>query len=106
MLICALEILHIIIIIIIPGAALSSMSRKLRVKTHGSSLRLYHLWLPLPIPLALLRNCISDKLEVSDTGCEKQRKDVEGSDEYLYTLVKKTVSFLKLNDKGDNGDNN
>lgn len=81
------------------------MSRKLCVKTHGSSLRFYHLWLPLPIPLALLRNCISDKLQVSDTGCEKQSRDAEGSDEYLYTLVTKMVSVLKLNDKGDNGDN-
>ena len=83
------------------------MSRKLRVKTHSSSLRLYHLWLPLPIPLALLRNQICDKLELQDssTGCEKQSEDgQQGQDEYLHTLVKKTMSFLKLTDKGDNED--
>lgn len=81
------------------------MSRRLRVKTHGSSLRLYHLWLPLPIPLALLRNHICDKSELQDsnTGCEKQSENgLQGQDEYLYTLVKKIMSFLKLNDKGDN----
>ncbi|KAJ7376366.1 hypothetical protein OS493_035111 [Desmophyllum pertusum] len=49
------------------GAAVSSMSRLLRVKTHGSSLRLYHLWLPLPIPLALLRNYVSDKSDMQDS---------------------------------------
>jgi len=82
------------------------MSRKLRVKTHGSSLRLYHLWLPLPIPLALLRNYIIDQsdLQDSDTECGKQSEDGESPDEYLFKLVKKTVSFLKLNGKGDNGD--
>ena len=82
------------------------MSRNLRVKTHGSSLRLYHLWLPLPIPLALLRNYVSDKadLQDSDTGCEKHSEDGQGPDEYLYKLVKKTMSLLKLNSKGDNGD--
>ena len=83
------------------------MSRKLRVKTHGSSLRLYHLWLPLPIPLALFRNHICDNSEQQDsnTACEKQSEDgQQGPDEYLYTLMKKIMSFLKLNDKGDNGD--
>ena len=61
------------------------MSRKLRVKTHGSSLRLYHLWLPLPIPLALLRNYILDKSDLidSDTGCEKESEDGQCPDEYI-----------------------
>ena len=83
------------------------MSKKLAVKTHGSSLRLYHLWLPLPIPLALLRNHICDKSELQDphTVCEKQSEDgQQGQDEYLYALLKKITSFLKLNDKGNNGD--
>lgn len=84
------------------------MSRKLHVKTHGSSLRLYHLWIPLPIPLALLRNHICDKLELQDsnTRCEKQSEDgQQGQDEYLCTLVEKIMSFFKLTDKSDNGDN-
>ena len=85
------------------------MSRKLAVKTHGSSLRLYHLWLPLPIPLALLRNHIYDKSELQDphthTVCVKQSEDgQQGQDEYLYALLKKIMSFLKLNDKGDDED--
>lgn len=82
------------------------MSRKLRVKTHGSSLRLYHLWLPLPIPLALLRNYVRDKadLQDSDIGSDKQSEGGKNPDEYLYTLVKKTLSLLKLKDKGDSGD--
>ena len=82
------------------------MSRKLRVKTHGSSLRLYHLWLPLPIPLALLRNYISDKsdLQDSETRCDKQSEDGQSHDEYLYKLMEKTFSFLERNDNGDNGD--
>lgn len=82
------------------------MSRKLHVKTHGSSLRLYHLWLPLPIPLALLRNHVSDKadLQDSDVVSDKQSEGGKNPDEYLYTLVKKTLSLLKLKDKGDSGD--
>lgn len=55
------------LLIILLGAAVSSMSRLLHVKTHGSSLRLYHLWLPLPIPMALLRNYVSDKSDMQDS---------------------------------------
>ena len=59
------------------------MSRQLRVKTHGSSLRLYHLWLPLPVPLTLLRNYVNEKSSAQDSGIGSDRQCEEsdiGSD--------------------------
>ncbi|KAL9962377.1 hypothetical protein ACROYT_G031473 [Oculina patagonica] len=89
------------------GAALSSMSRQLRVKTHGSSLRLYHLWLPLPVPLTLLRNYINKEsgAQDSDIGPDRQCEEGHIQDEYLHTLVKKILISLKLKDKSDSGEN-
>ena len=80
------------------------MSRQLRVKTHGSSLRLYHLWLPLPIPLTMLRNYVSETSSVQDS--DTLREDEQSQDEYIHTLVKKILIFLKLKDKDESGDHN
>ncbi|PFX14168.1 hypothetical protein AWC38_SpisGene21700 [Stylophora pistillata] len=52
----------------LPEAALSSLSRLRRIKTHGTSLRLYHLWLPLPLPMAVLRN-------YNDENCRSKEPD-------------------------------
>ena len=41
------------------GAAISKSSKRLTVKTHGSSLRLHHLWLPAPLGLMTLRSFLS-----------------------------------------------
>lgn len=84
------------------GAALSSTSRLLLIKTHGSSLRLYHLWLPLPVPLALLRNYIKDESGLQDSSVETDINDEEPH-KFLKTIVKDVLIFLKLRDKDDEG---
>ena len=87
------------------GAALSSASKQLLLKTHGSSLRHYHLWLPLPIPLAMLRNYIKDDSGVQDS-TEESNTESQEPDLLLNTLVNKVLTFFKLRDKDGGQDNN
>ena len=113
-----------------PGAALSSMSRLQRIKTHGTSLRLYHLWLPLPLPLAVLRNYINensgakelDENSVSkvadenstskeaneDSGTKEVNKGSDFADEiqdgYLHTILNGVLNLLKIKKKDDSED--
>lgn len=103
------------------GAALSSMSRLQRIKTHGTSLRLYHLWLPLPLPLAVLRNYINensgakelDENSVSkeadeDSTSKEVNKGSDFADEiqdgYLHTILNGVLNLLKIKKKDDSED--
>ena len=85
------------------GAALSSSSRLMLIKTHGTSLRRYHLWLPLPIPLALLRNYVNDKSQMQDLNMESDTESQE-PDQFLNTLVRDVRNFFELNNKEDGQD--
>ena len=103
------------------GAALSSMSRLQRIKTHGTSLRLYHLWLPLPLPLAVLRNYINENSgakELNENSVSKEAdedstsKEVnkgsdfadEIQDGYLHTILNGVLILLKIKKKDDSED--
>ena len=103
------------------GAALSSMSRLPRIKTHGTSLRLYHLWLPLPLPLAVLRNYINENSGVKeldensvskeadeDSTSKEVNKGSDFADEiqdgYLHTILNGVLNLLKIKKKDDSED--
>ena len=103
------------------GAALSSMSRLQRIKTHGTSLRLYHLWLPLPLPLAVLRNYINENSGVKeldensvskeadeDSTSKEVNKGSDFADEiqdgYLHTILNGVLILLKIKKKDDSED--
>lgn len=103
------------------GAALSSISRLQRIKTHGTSLRLYHLWLPLPLPLAVLRNYINENSgakELDENSVSKEAdenstsKEVnkgsdfadEIQDGYLHTILNGVLILLKIKKKDDSED--
>ena len=112
------------------GAALSSMSRLQRIKTHGTSLRLYHLWLPLPLPLAVLRNYINENCDAKepdenslskeadenftsqeankDFGTKEVNKGSDFADEiqdgYLHTILNGVLILLKIKKKDDSED--
>ncbi|KAK2551202.1 hypothetical protein P5673_027964 [Acropora cervicornis] len=90
------------------GVALSLSSRRLLIKTHSTSLIPYHLWLPLPIPLAMLRNYVRDKTGSSRSDMESDDKGQE-PDNVLSTIIIIVDSVLisfELRDKGDDLDNN
>ena len=88
------------------GAALSSSSRRLLIKTHGTSLRLYHLWLPLPIPLAMLRNYAKDQNALSGSTTMPQDQDnTQKPDKLLSSIVNRILIFFELKSKGDDQDN-
>ena len=88
------------------GAALSSSSRRLLIKTHGTSLRLYHLWFPLPIPLAMLRNYAKDQNALSGSTTMSQDQDnAQKPDKLLSSIVNRILIFFELKSKGDDQDN-
>lgn len=88
------------------GAALSSSSRRLLIKTHGTSLRLYHLWLPLPIPLAMLRNYAKGQNALSGSTTMSQDQDnAQKPDKLLSSIVNRILIFFELKSKGDDQDN-
>ena len=74
------------------------------MKTHGTSLRRYHLWLPLPIPLALLRSYVGDHTGMQESNMESETKGQE-PDKLLSTLVKDVLTFLNLRGKDDGQEN-
>lgn len=100
------------------GAALSSMSRLRGIKTHGTSLRHYHLWLPLPLPLAVFRNYVDENScskEPDESSVSKQVNKDSGSEEvskcsgiadqnqdgYLHTIMNGLLALLKIKNKDD-----
>ena len=72
------------------GAALFLSSRRLLIKTHGTSLIPYHLWLPLPIPLAMLWNYVRDKTGSSRSDMESDDKGQE-PDKLLSSIIVHSV---------------
>lgn len=86
------------------GAAISTSSRLLLIKTHGTSLRRYHLWLPLPIPLALLRTYVKDHSGATVSDMQSDAKNQE-PDKLLSAFVNSVSNFFKSRDKDDCQDN-
>lgn len=94
------------------------MSRLRGIKTHGTSLRHYHLWLPLPLPLAVFRNYVDENScskEPDESSVSKQVNKDSGSEEvskcsgiadqnqdgYLHTIMNGLLALLKIKNKDD-----
>lgn len=84
------------------GAALSTSSRRLFIKTHGTSLRLYHLWFPLPIPLAMLRNYVRDHTGLTESNTDNASYDeTKEPDKLLTSIVHNVLIFFEIRHKDD-----
>jgi hypothetical protein len=42
------------------GGILSSLSKTSAIQTHGTTLRMYHLWLPVPLGIAVVKKALED----------------------------------------------
>ena len=93
-------------LVYLSGAALSLNSKRLLIKTHSSSLRRYHLWLPLPIPLAMLRSYVKDKSEKQQSPVKSDNKCQE-PDKLQNAILKRILKFLRYGgkDSGEDDDN-